>query len=914
MCVSHSNVNNMASSHAIEGFDLQEEAKRDDANPAPRVNVMHGRIEVMKDEIQQRESAYRQRRSILERGVRDYDLQYQAETEAFHSKFAAMMEESTASDDRLLSELATVKETWLSKFEHLQVFAEDSLEQEREERAAAFQEMEEQLVVRDNEVEGLLDLISKQGQEIDLAKQERVELNREMKNVLVTLHIQFERLMGQAANQTDALAVVREEHKYSCEKLDRRLSELVTYVDSIQRDVSQVEKETKDSLRTTTDKLAIVREEIGDKVQALWNIQQCELVDQIQRQSRELTSVVAEVKTVLQEQDQSRELHDKLDCRLVEAEDKANVVQEVLADSGRTVEELKSFVNKNAAENMQVWLSEKIEIVNQLQWQSELIKKSTKELNDVNTKCDAMKIDAEVVGATWSTSFEELNNQVKEHGANIATTVNDLAGTKHGLLILDGEMKTKLGDLMVQVQENEDSQDMANAELMEKHNNLDENLKALDSGVVTITDQLTDVIRKVQLQEDDHKNIKLHIKKTQVKSEFGFNGFQSNLDDCSLKIEGITILLQQRSEAQSLASKDFREKQDVLEQKLKSCGRQYEVLERRVSEAEGILSAGTPELVEMMIQPWMKKQDILRDNLRKQSDDVKVLRDDMKLTQKARDAVTQRVDTMNKTWESLFQHLVCQVKKDTADMISTKSESEIVLKDMKNLLSTWESHLGQLSRTQTSCTSEFMAEIQSHKQGMEALQRTMDSHSSRLATVTEQLAEQRDLQSSHLQQQSQLEERLVIWKVELDAKVVGQCEAPRKVTKNQAVKVAVCTDSRIDEWNSAAKQFAQAQQEAAELRQAIITVSEKTSSREKATAIEKSEAQRNAQFDRIAQQVERQSIEIQTCAGKKSSLQPRRVSNGKVEGAVELLESQQQEESRIVDDNNEYNCHEERRE
>jgi hypothetical protein len=55
-------------------------------------------------------------------------------------------------------------------------------------------------------VERLLDVLAKQGKELEEAQKHRDEMQKEMKNVLVTLHVQFEHLMAKANEQNEKIS------------------------------------------------------------------------------------------------------------------------------------------------------------------------------------------------------------------------------------------------------------------------------------------------------------------------------------------------------------------------------------------------------------------------------------------------------------------------------------------------------------------------------------------------------------------------------------------------------------------------------------------------------------------------------------------------------------------------------------
>lgn len=819
--------------------------------PSTRIHVLQSQISALRDEILHRDSSYRQRRALLTQGVQEYDLQHQAENEIFHKKLSAMMDETEWHDKKFKSELSTLKDTWHNKFEGINILTEAAIERERQAREVAFQGIEDKLTDRDNQVEGLLDIISKQGEELIVAQQEREELKKEMKNVLVTLHIQFEHLINQGLEKAEELSKLKEEQIYSSEKFDRRMKDIASYVDAVQYEVNQVQNETKESLQKTTTEIASMRDDFELKIRHSYNCQNEEFLNQVQRQHNEMTNILAEVETLRQEKDKARDLQDITAQRFSELEDNLKHVKEVTTVVSCTVEGLNDSIQKESDEK----LKEEEALTEQLHKQAEEIKETQNELTMLNVKFDDMKCGVDKAEKNWMKSYGVLAGQAREHEAELSSTVKEIAGLKGDLSIMEKQACSNLGNVTNQIQQHTEVQEAINANIEDKIEQHEVKWKTTELKIDQSSELVQDLVRKIRHQEDDHEAMKLNVMKDRVKQEGLLVEFQKKFEDWNSQFQGLVNLMQHRAEAQVLASKDFKVKKAELEQKVRSCGHQFDVLEHRVRHVEETMSnPRSIENVELMLQPLLKQQKRFGDTLKHQGEDVRKVKDDLKLAQKARDTVEQKVDTMNKTWESLFQHLVCQVKKDTADMLSKTTESESALKEVQLLVSGWERKFSQLSSEHSPSKRELATTFQEHRLKMDSLQTKLESCDKQLLCLADKL-----LEGMTTQRSEQTEENIEKWKAQFEKRTAEELTALVNKVDERTAKITIQTEVKFNKWSSAlAKLIAQAQEDTLQLQKAVIDLAGANSGREKniLASAEEKVAQWNAQFESMVEQVE----------------------------------------------------------
>jgi chromosome segregation ATPase len=176
---------------------------------------------------------------------------------------------------------------------------------------------------------------------------------------------------------------------------------------------------------------------------------------------------------------------------------------------------------------------------------------------------------------------------------------------------------------------------------------------------------------------------------------------------------------------------------------------------------------------------------------------------------------------MNKTWESLFQHLVGQVTKDTMDMNAMKKENENVLKDMQRLSASWEKQLEHLSKEQNASKQALMT--------ISSLRANMESCNHGIACLVDEIESQR---VSHCTLQEQ-KVSLDLSMKELREDVCNQADAALQVQKNvmseRTKQIIDETDNKIqDVISSYAREFAKTQEDSQEVWKAITTLKDVT--------------------------------------------------------------------------------------
>jgi hypothetical protein len=236
------------------------------------------------------------------------------------------------------------------------------------------------------------------------------------------------------------------------------------------------------------------------------------------------------------------------------------------------------------------------------------------------------------------------------------------------------------------------------------------------------------------------------------------------------------------------------------------------------AEQQASQDAATKILVEDILQPWLTQLRSLEDSIQRQGQICAQATADTQAIRQANEKVALSVESANKTWESLFQHLASQVQKDASAMLETKQQSEAMLRDIKSLAAEWTKTLDKVEAPKVDLTTM----VQGHKLGMDALHAKIDETKTHMASLTDQLDRQKAHQSSFQH-----------WRVQLQAQIdqleVHAQDRPNSLAKgnvDEAFKVAMRTDLKIEKWKTAfVKHAHQAELDMMELRTAIQNLS-----------------------------------------------------------------------------------------
>ena len=650
-----------------------------DTSNSSTFHFLEKQIMSLRSEIEQDKCAYHQRKTRLDKEMKTYDAEYESKSDLLQNQLQSLMEDAmlrekqqkqelvslretlqTQVDEMLVlaetarkqekeehaaavrdleqslkqslkdqaecqekqhkQELASLRETWQSKLDEL-LPTQTARGQEKEESSAAVRDLEQRLKTRDEQVERLLDAVNKQSAELAEAKLERKQLQSEMKNVLVTLHVQYEHFAKQTSKQEEDLAELREEHNTNTDTINHHFEELSTYLDSVQYEMGDAQEHTTASLLMITEEQRVAREAMKE-----------ELGNQLEGHGKDVQTLAQKVERVSTGQEKVR---------------------------GSQVSFLQRF-------------------------------------SEIGSAMDHLK------QALLDTTSTQASKVVEECQRDIVSLRGEVKSTEERL-------NTQLDDLSSEVFQDAETQATTNFELRESIGNT-------ESKIAQSMGRIEDITGKVNFQ--GAKQIALE------------TGMERTLEDFQTKTSEIDIKLQTWSaQLDRLANREFKVRQGELFEKIAVFAAQVDKLEQQVEATPKDVQL-TEADVEAMLRPWIKMQEECNDKLQQLAKDLELVNDEERSTHTNRNTVDDKVETMNKTWEALFQHLVSQVKEGTNELHATKTENVIVLKEVKKTIAAWEQKFAEFVSEQASAQSEMKSVLQSNVLEKNSLQAKIDSWNS----------------------------------------------------------------------------------------------------------------------------------------------------------------------------------------
>jgi chromosome segregation ATPase len=647
------------------------------------------------------DSGYSQRKAILEQVLSEYDQQHQQEKKLYQNKIAALKRSKEQQKSQHGREINALKEDVEDKFNLIKTSMEameETVEMEREERSASFREIEEHLLMRDNEVEGLLKIIAMQGEELEQAKTEREELKKEMQNILLTIHTQFERYDEKGFKSNAELSVLREEHTSSKKLLTEEVGKLKQCMCMIQENIDEARKENSEMVAETKNKISTAQKDTQAQLHKLLDAQQSVVSGYLERNNDKFEKIYTDIKSIRMELGNHQELCDKLGTNQSITNDRMKSAETAIMECRTAASELNNYVYNDAAKAIDTLMSEKESNVESLNSLSETMARVQSSISEINNKVNADKLDMEFMEVKLKDGLNTLEQKLQEQEVFLTT---EITSTNESVKTVVELMGSKLSDLRSEIYNQETAQYAMNQDFLQKNEELTEALEMKHRSIELSNQEISEMIETMKGFAQMHGTLKAQFLNSQEKHKQEVGEIEMTMKGLHTKVEGIMKMIQQRAEVQSLANKDFKTTQDDFALKLKSCGTQLSTLERRMTHAEESLcntvSAG---LVDVMMQPYLSHNEQIGEVMKKQSDELKAMRDQVKMTQADRASITEKVDDMNKTWESLFQHLAGQMQKDTVDINKMKKEVDASMKDIKRMASVWEKNLESVVKNQ----------------------------------------------------------------------------------------------------------------------------------------------------------------------------------------------------------------------
>lgn len=678
------------------------------------------------------DTGYRQRKAMLEQVLSEYDQQHQQEKKLYQNRITSLQRDKEQQKKKYINDIAILKDVMEEKLNSIETSMEESIELEREDRNASFREIEEHLVMRDNEVEGLLKIIAMQGDELEQAKSEREELKKEIQNILLTIHVQFERYDEKGFKTNAELTMLREEHATTKKVLTEEVTKLKQCMCMIQENVDRVQKETCEIVSDTKNTITVAQRETQAQFHKLLDEQQTIVSGYLQRNNDKFEKINTDIKSIRMELDNHQELCGKLDAQQSSANERIKSSETAIIECRTVITELNDYVYNEAAETVDTLISEKEDIMVQMQAFTETMAQVQSSISEVKNKVSADRLDMEFIDVKLKDALSTLEERVNEQDIFLTNEINS---TNESVKTVVEVMGSKLSDLRTEIQKNEATQDSINNNFRQKNQEITDALEMKHKSIELSNQEVADMIEKMKGFAQMQETLKTEFMNARAKNEVQVEENEANMKLWLTKFNELTKMIQQRTEVQSLASKDFKATQNDFELKVKSFFTQLNTLERRMTHAEGTLcNTVTSGLIDVMMQPYVNQNEHIGEMIKKQSDELKLMRDQVKLTQLDRAVISEKVESMNKTWESLFQHLAGQMQKDTVDMNKMKKETDNTIKEMKRLTTVWEKNLSVVGKSQD-MSQQAMTMIKT-------LQSSLDSCSDRVTELHHKMERQ----------------------------------------------------------------------------------------------------------------------------------------------------------------------------
>jgi hypothetical protein len=810
-------------------------------------------------EFPYRNDASRQSKALLEQFLNEYDVQNQEEKTFLLGKVSELQDETDWYKDHFSDEIASVKDKLSCQFDDIKALMKDFIENEQEERNAAFQEIEEQLILRDNEVDGLLEVIAKQSDELKQAKLEREELKKEMKSILVTLHVQFERFDDKIFKSEAEVTLLREDLKADNEAVFGDVEKIKECMVMFQEHIYDVKHEADAHAQKTNDTIVLAQRENHDLLQKMIHEQQSIASENLEQQKNEVEKICSDVKDIISEQKKLSIFQGEVNRRFFESEEKSRLIESTVSKHQTQIDDVNKFVFDEAAIAMEDLQSKKAEILKKLNFLKDHVKNVEKDVSELSDNLKSLRMEKESDDLTLKDTFEMIENRMQKQ-ESITTT--DIDSVKQNLKSFVELLSSKLVDLRIEVNSNLISQKSVNNELVSQHALHEMTLQTIDKTIEATKQEIVEFRGQIKEHENRHENLASQIVKVQEIQEATRYEHKHNTDAFIARYDGLKQVVQQSSEAQSLANKEFKTKQADFEEKIKSSTSNVNSLERRLTHTENCLStAVNPDLVDVMLQPYIKQNDAIRGNIKKQAEDFKALKEQIKASQVDRTALTEKIDCMNKTWESLFQHLVGQVKKETVDMDALKKENENVLKDIKQLATSWENRLVKMV--------DEKKDLKESASMLSFLKRNMEACNHRVSCLADEIESHREFHATLIGQKSSTDVAFKNLKEDMESVAGKSLQAQQNVMIEQMAKMLQETDLKIQNViNAYTKEFAKANQGTQEAWNAIEKLKEAITACGQTIHSEQSTTRKNltdSQFEALG-------LKLKLQASKKSSV------------------------------------------
>lgn len=461
-------------------------SKRDDAPTSDGDYDTNGNMKVtsgserfrgkqQQHEIQYQNDAFRQSKALLEQVLNEYDVQHQEEKTVLQEKIVELEDETEWYKNHFFDEISLLNDKVDSKFYDIKALMDDFIGNEQEERNAAFQEIEEQLNLRDKEVDGLLKVIAKQSDELKQAKLERDKLKKEMKSILVTLHVQFERFEDKIFKSEAEVTLLREDQKADTQMLFGDIEKIKEGMVMFQEHINDAKIGADVHVQNTNETIALAHRENQDQLQNMIYTHSSIISDCLQQQKSKLENMSLDVKIALAEQKRNSIFQDEVHRRFVETEERCKSIESSVSKNQTLLEDVQDFVFNKTAAAMEDLHAKKVEILNRIDSLTDQAFNIEKEVSELSDNMKTLEKEKESDDIKWKEAYELIEERVQTANAGICCHT-DINSVKQNLKSVVELLSSKLADLWIEVNSNVIAQKSVNNELKNQHSSYDEKL------------------------------------------------------------------------------------------------------------------------------------------------------------------------------------------------------------------------------------------------------------------------------------------------------------------------------------------------------------------------------------------------------------------------------------------------------
>lgn len=691
-------------------------------------------VEALGSEIDILDNQYRSQRELLQQRVEEHDSRFMAKSQLFQGKLTAIIDKTRQSSDERMTHMEQV---WNEKLLQLQDNQNKAMEQERRERAQLVSRLEHKLERREEEVENLKQQLKGQEVTVKEAQTDREALQKEIKNILVTLHFQFEHLTNQAAKQEEYVKAIEEKTQLASTGIDRNVEEVTTYVDSVQYEVSQIQLETKALWRQCEDEqqaaLAGVEKKLTKAIDDNYEESQDEMSDQ-----KNKVKVVAEALRVKANNLEGliQTLQDETDERLQKMSEELETLKESMTSScNKRIQDAEATIlNKVSARVGD--LASTFEIADRdIQSQSAFTTSLQSTVEALAKKCDGIVQMTEDVQHETAAKFDSVNSKIEEN-----TGVSNALGEKLGSLRKKlTESHETWQDKFASLTTDFMYQRSAHIEFTAKQDEQNESTTELRSNLRTALEHVNVLTSRLGDLHSNQENTTRSVDQTKEHYEGLIKATEDKMQALESLFTKASQDLNQETESQQLAFREFALKQSTLEAAMVTCDEQRKEMLSRLDGLESSLThLSTSESLTSAMEPLAEKQTATESELQSHASNIQSLREEIEANCVKRSQLEETIAAMNQEADKSRSPLSAGIQIDA---------TETVLKDLQNQVEQWQLKLNEVATLQETTKGDLEAVQNEQKVHLEQVNAKLDSWATRRQEIEKGTGSEEDTNS-----------------------------------------------------------------------------------------------------------------------------------------------------------------------